>query len=319
MKDFAIGVDVGGTKIAAGVMDRQGRLLSQHMIRCYGGDSPQAVVEAVEGIVRIVRSDAGLGQHEIAGIGVGSAGNLDFQQGIVLANSNLPGWVKYPLREVLCHRLEAPVFLDNDANCAALGEHSFGAGRGSRHMVYVTFSTGCGMGILIDGRLYRGATGTAGEVGHIVVDPGGPLCSCGKRGCLMSYACGMALSRMALERIARGEPSLLAGMITPESTCPAEKISEAAHLGDALALDLLLIAGRYFGIGLATVIELLNPDRIVIGGGLAHIGPLLLDPCMQALRENIDPVLAGSAEIVLSELWDNAGLLGAGMLVWEGN
>ena len=317
MKDLAIGVDVGGTKIAAGVIDRDANILSEHIIRCYGGDSPEAVVGVIQDIVRIVLLESGRDTGDIAGVGVGSAGHIDFERGIVLANSNLPGWRQYPLRDVLRRQLGVPVILDNDANCAALAEHRIGAGKGARHMAYITFSTGCGMGILIEGRLYRGGTGTAGEIGHIVVDPDGPQCSCGKRGCLMSYACGMSLSRMALERIAAGEPSLLGERIQPGSPCPAEAIAEAAQQGDPMALDLLSTAGRFFGIGLATVVELLNPQRIVIGGGLAHIGPLLMDPCIQALNENIDPVLMGTSQLVLSELWDRAGMLGAGMLVWE--
>lgn len=317
MKNLAIGIDVGGTKIAAGVIDPQGNIFSQHIIRCYGGDSPQSVIGVIQDIVRIVLTEAGLSLADIDGIGVGSAGNIDFMRGMVLSNSNLPGWSNYPLRETLSRRLKIPVVLDNDANCAAWAEFSLGAGRGSRHMGYVTFSTGFGMGIVIDGRMYRGATGTAGEIGHVVIDPGGPLCTCGKRGCLMSYACGLALSRMALERIAAGEKTILKDMIDPDSPCPAEKIAEAARSGDAMAVDLLSTAGRYFGIGLSTIVELLNPDCIVIGGGLVHIGPPLLDPCMQAFKENTDPLLIDSARFVQSELWDQAGMLGAGILVWE--
>jgi glucokinase len=185
-------------------------------------------------------------------------------------------------------------------------------------MCYLTFSTGCGMGIVIDGRLYRGATGTAGEIGHTVVNPDGPLCSCGKRGCLMSYACGMALDEMARDCLECGEETLLKELC---GECPehvrAEQIAEAARQGDAVALRLLETAGTYFGIGLSTVVQVLNPDTIVIGGGLAHIGPLLLDPCRRAMDENIHPVLVGSAKVKLSELWTDAGMLGAGMLVWD--
>ena len=174
------------------------------------------------------------------------------------------------------------------------------------------------MGIIIDGRLYRGATGTAGEIGHTVVNPDGPLCSCGKRGCLMSYACGMALDQMARDCLSCGEDTLLRGLC---GDCPehvqAEQIAESAKLGDPVALRLLNTAGTYFGIGLSTVVQILNPDTIVIGGCLTHIGPLLLDPCIKALNENIHPVLVDSARIVSSELWNDAGVIGAGALVWE--
>jgi glucokinase len=185
-------------------------------------------------------------------------------------------------------------------------------------MCYVTFSTGYGLGIVIDGKLYTGATGTAGEIGHTVADPDGPLCSCGKRGCVMSYACGMAISRMACERVQRGEPTLLRELCgdAPEHIS-GEVVAEAARRGDKAAREILTIAGRYFGIGLSTVVQVLNPDRIVIGGGLARIGPLLMEPCFQALNENVHPVLIGSADIVYSELWEEAGMIGAGALVWE--
>jgi glucokinase len=318
MKDLVIGVDIGGTKIAAGLFDRQGNFQARALSHAHTGCSPDQVVEAVVQIVDSVLADAGVTKSQIDGVGVGCAGHINYERGIVLANSNLPGWNKYPLMEKLKERLGLPVIVDNDANCAAWGEFYFGAGRGSRHMCYVTFSTGFGMGIILDGRLYRGATGTAGEIGHTIVDPDGPLCTCGKRGCIMSYACGMALDRMAHECLECGEDTLLQIIC---GDCPphirAEDIAEAARQGDTVALRLITTAGRYFGIGLSTVVEVLNPDTIVIGGGLTHIGPLLLDPCIQYLNQNIQPVLVNSARIVLSDLWNDAGVLGAGALIWE--
>lgn len=318
MKDLAIGIDIGGTKIAAGLLDRQGNFIARAISRSHAGCPPEQVVEAVIHTVGSLLSSAQVTIRQIAGAGVGCAGHIDCDCGMVLTNSNLPDWNYNPLRNTLQEELKLPVLLDNDANCAAWGEYRFGAGRGSRHMCYVTFSTGCGMGIIIDGKLYRGATGTAGEIGHTVVNPDGPLCSCGKRGCLMSYACGMALDQMARDRLRSGQETLLRELC---GDCPehvqAEMIAEAALQGDPVALELLHTAGFYFGIGLSTVVQLLNPDTIVIGGGLTHIGHLLLDPCIQALHENIHPVLVDSARIVLSELWNDAGVIGAGAMVWE--
>jgi glucokinase len=235
-----------------------------------------------------------------------------------LTSSNLPAWDNHPLRDVLHERLGVPVALENDANCAAWAEYRCGAGQGSRHMCYVTISTGCGLGIIIDGKLYAGATGTAGEIGHTVIDPDGPPCTCGKRGCVMSYACGLAISRMACERLESGEPTLLRALCgsTPEHVS-GEVVAEAARRGDSVAIDILATAGRYFGIALSTVIQLLNPDRIVVGGGLARAGALIMAPALEALNENIHPSLVDSAEIVLCALWDDAGLIGAGALVWK--
>lgn len=318
MSSYAIGIDIGGTKLAAGLFEQDGTLQARLHLPTGAHCRPAQVVEAAVHAVEALLIETGLARDEIEGVGVGCAGHIDFHRGLVLTNSNLPDWDCHPLRDMLQARLGLPVLLDNDANCAAWGEFRLGAGRDARHMCYLTFSTGCGMGIVIDGRLYRGATGTAGEIGHTVVNPEGPRCSCGRRGCLMSYACGMALDQMARDCIECGEETLLKELC---GECPeqvkAEQVAEAARRGDALALRLLETAGRYFGIGLSTVVQVLNPDTIVIGGGLAHIGPMLLDPCQRALNENINPVLVGSAQVKLSALWNDAGLLGAGLLVWD--
>jgi glucokinase len=317
-RDFVIGIDIGGTKIAAGLIDRQGNILARALSHAHAGCPPDQVVEEATRIALSLFASASVVRDQVAGIGVGCSGHIDCDCGVVMTNSNLPDWNYYPLRAALQARLDLPVLLDNDANCAAWGEFRFGAGRGSRHMTYITFSTGCGMGIIIDRKLYRGATGTAGEIGHTVVNSDGPLCSCGKRGCLMSYACGMALDRVARECLECGEETLLRTLC---GDCPehvqAEKISEAAYQGDPVANRLIAEAGQYFGIGLSTIVQVLNPDTIVIGGGLAHIGPLILDPCIQSLNQNIHPTLVDSARIVLSELWNDAGVIGAGALVWE--
>jgi glucokinase len=317
--DYCIGIDIGGTKIAAGLMDRAGNILAREESRCHTGCDPDEVVDVVIEISHALDAAVPEAGGPVVGLGVGCSGHVHSEKGIVLTNSNLPNWDRYPLRQTLQDRTGFPTWIDNDANCAALGEYHYGAGRGSRYMCYITFSTGCGMGILIDGKVYRGATGTAGEIGHTVVNPDGPLCSCGKRGCLMAYACGMALDQMARDCLECGEQTLIKRLC---GDCPehisAEMIAEAARQGDQVAVRLLDTAGRYFGIGLSTIVQVLNPDTIVVGGGLTHIGPLLLDPCIQALNRNIHPVLVDSARIVLSELWNDAGVLGAGSLVWEG-
>lgn len=318
MPDLAVGVDVGGTKIAAGVIDAGARILSRYSARSHAGRPPHQVVAAIVEATGAVLAGAGLSRAEVAGVGVGFAGHVNGPQGRVLTSSNLPAWDDHPLVELLRERLGVRVILENDANCAAWAEYRFGAGKGSRHMCYVTFSTGCGLGIVIDGKLYRGATGTAGEIGHTVVDPDGPLCSCGKRGCVMSYACGIAISRMACERLARGEPTLLRDLCgeKPEHVS-GEALAVAARQGDRVAREILAIAGRYFGIGLSTIVQVLNPDRIVVGGGLARIGALIMDPAVQSLNACIHPVLIDSAEIVSSALGEDGGLIGAGALVWE--
>jgi len=318
MENLVIGIDVGGTKIAAGLIDRNASFIARGISHSHCGCSPDQVVAEIDQIVERLLATPNVDRSSILGVGVGISGHVHGERGIVMTNSNLPDWDYYPLRDTLKTHLGFPVVIDNDANCAAWGEYLHGAGRGSKDMCYVTFSTGCGMGIVINGRLYRGASGTAGEIGHTVVNPDGPLCSCGKHGCLMSYACGMALDRMARDCLQSGEDTLLKSVC---GDCPdkvsAEQVAEAARQGDQAALRLLDLAGRYFGIGLSTIVQVLNPDTIVIGGGLVNIGPLLLEPCIKTLNENIHPVLVNSARIVMSELWNDAGVIGAGALIGE--
>jgi glucokinase len=318
MPEWAVGVDVGGTKITAGVLDDGAHVISRATVRSHAGRPPQEVVDAIVASTAAALGDAGIVSGDVAGVGVGFAGHVNGAAGIVLTSSNLPAWDHHPLRDVLQERLRAAVVLENDANCAAWAEYRFGAGTGARCLCYVTISTGFGSGIVIDGRLYAGATGTAGEIGHTVVDPDGPLCTCGKRGCVMSYASGLAISRMACERLGAGEATLLRDLCgdSPEHVS-GELVARAAQQGDTLALEILAIAGRYFGIGLSTIVQVLNPDRIVVGGGLARMGSLLMAPAIQALNENIHPVLKDSAEIVPSALGDDAGMLGAAALVRE--
>lgn len=318
MEDLVIGVDVGGTKIAVGLIDRNANFIARDISYSHFRKPPDQVVDEIVRLIEQLLIKSNQDKSKITGVGLGIAGHVHSERGIVLTNSNMPDWDCYPLRDTLKSRLGLPVIIDNDANCAALGEFRYGAGRGAKDMCYVTLSTGFGMGIVINGKLHRGATGTAGEIGHTVVNPDGPLCSCGKRGCLMSYACGIALDKMARDCIERGEETLLTSLC---GDCPdhvkSEMIAEAAAKGDQVALRMLHTAGKYFGIGLSTIVQVINPDTIVIGGGLVHIGPLLLDSCFKSLNENIHPVLIDSARIVFSELWNDAGVIGAGALIWE--
>lgn len=314
----AVGIDVGGTKIAAGVVDSNGTILSRYYSRAHSGHPPPLVVDGIEEGFQAVLAESGLRKEEIAGVGVGCAGHVNSAAGLVLTNSNLPDWENVPLRDLVSQRLGVPVTVDNDTKCAALAEYRYGAGRGSRHMCYVTFSTGYGMGLVIDGKLYRGAIGTAGEIGHTVIVPDGALCTCGKHGCVMAYASGIALSRIASERVRAGEPTIIRSRCgSAPDHVSGEIIAEAARMGDRLALDLIESAGRYFGMSLANIVEALNPEVIVIGGGLARMGPLLLEPCLEAMNENIHPVLVGVTRIEMAQLGEDAGLVGAATLLWE--
>jgi glucokinase len=318
MSTLAVGIDIGGTKIAAGVIEPSARVIARYASKAHAGQPPDEVLAATVEAFHAVLTQASLQLGDIAGLGVGFGGHVNGSAGLVLTSSNLPAWDNHPLRDHLQARLGVPVILENDSNCAAWGEYCFGAGQGSRYLCYVTFSTGYGLGIVIDGKLYVGATGTAGELAHTVVQPDGPLCTCGQHGCLMAYASGLGISRMVRERLDSGEPSQLRELCGPTpDRVTGEVVVEAADRGDQMAQEVLTTAGRYFGIGLSSVVQMFNPDRIVIGGGLAHVEHWLMQPCFAALRENIHPVLHDSAEIVYSQLWEDAGIIGAAALVWE--
>jgi len=318
MKPYAVGIDVGGTKIAAGVLDRSMNVLSVHVTKEHAGQLPAQVVDAIERAYWETLKQARVFPADVAGIGLSFAGHTDGRRGVVLTSSNMPEWDQVPLRDIVAKRLDQPVLLDNDTNLAVVAEHRWGAARGAANVVYITFSTGVGMGILVNGKLYQGFTGTAGEIGHTVVEVDGRRCSCGKRGCLMAYACGIALRNLAWERIQAGEETALRDLAWDDpKLIDGELICEVATRGDPVAQDLIISTGRYLGIALSTVVQVLNPELIVIGGGLTKMGSMLLDPCLESLRQNVHPVLWGAGRIVLSRFQQNVSIIGGAAAVFS--
>ena len=317
MQEYAVGVDIGGTKIAAGVVDREGRIVARYTTREHCGTLPDNVIACVEDAYRVLLDDAGISGQDLVGVGLGFPGHVNGRAGVVIVSSNLPAWDNVPLRDIVAERIGAPVVLENDTKVCGLAEYMYGAGRGAQNMCYITFSTGCGVAIIIDGQLYLGHIGTSGEVGHTVVDVNGPMCTCGKRGCLVTYTCGLGLARMAYEKITSGAETMLREMAGDDPRhLTGEVIAEAAHQGDTVAKELLTTAGYYAGVGLSTVVEVVNPELIVIGGGMTHIGPLFMEPCMRGLRENVHPVLFEAVRIVPWQLGDDSGILGAAAKVF---
>ncbi len=318
MKPYAVGIDVGGTKIAAGVLDRSMNLLSVYVTKEHAGQLPAQVVGAIERAYWETLKQARVSHGEIAGIGLSFAGHVDGRRGVVLTSSNMPEWDQVPLRDIVAKRLAQNVLIDNDTNLAVIAEQRYGAARGASDVVYITFSTGVGMGILVGGKLYRGCTGTAGEIGHTVVEVDGRRCSCGKRGCLMAYASGIALRNLAWERIQTGEETALRDLAWDDpQLINGELICEVATRGDPVAQDLIISTGRYLGIALSTIVQVLNPELIVIGGGLTNIGSMLLDPCLESLRQNVHPVLWGAGRIVLGRFQQNVSIIGGAAAVFS--
>jgi len=246
------------------------------------------------------------------------AGAIDYDKGLITVSPNLPGWHNVLLRDMVGKRYGLETFLINDASAAALGEHRFGAGKGVNNLIYLTVSTGIGGGIIINGELYSGASGSAGELGHMTIDVNGPVCSCGNTGCLEVLASGKAMAREAISRLGNGERSALTEMVGAKlDSITTEEISIAAQRGDSLALEVVSQAARYLGVGLANLVNIFNPEMIIVGGGVANMGDILLNPAREVVGERAFSLLVQAVRIVNAQNIDEAGLLGAAAFAFQ--
>jgi glucokinase len=304
---LAIGIDIGGTKVAAGVVDEDGNVLATVRRRTPSRD-PEHLVDVVNEIVRQL-----LAEHDVGCIGVGAAGFVDADRTTVLFAPNL-AWRNTELKEQISSRVDMPVAIENDANAAAWAEYRYGAGERQRNVVCLTIGTGIGGGIIIDNKLYRGGFGIAGEPGHVRVVPGGRQCGCGNFGCWEQYCSGTALVRAARE-VATERPDdgkRLVGVAGSVEAIDGPAVTRAAQEGDPAALDCFEEIGRWLGQGIADLTAVLDPGRFVIGGGVSDAGDLLLQPA----RETFASVLSGrghrpAPDIVRASLGSEAGLIGA--------
>jgi glucokinase len=307
-----IGIDLGGTKILTGLVNEAGQVIAQDYRKTGAKKGLNAVVRRMAESTARALQNAGVATTTVQAVGIGVPGPVDVDEGIVTQPPNLPGWRNVPVRAMIEEVLEIPTFLENDANAAALGEYLFGAGRGSTHMLYVTVSTGIGGGFILDGKLYHGADGAAGEIGHVTILPRGPHCGCGNRGCLESVASGTAIAREGRELVIRGVPTLISELAgqDPEAVT-AKLVAEAAQRGDPEAQDIIQEAMNYLGIGIANLVNLLNPETVVIGGSLIKLGDILFDSVRRAVKRRAFPIASQRAQIVPAELGDRVGICGA--------
>jgi glucokinase len=312
--DVWIGIDLGRTKLRIGAIDGDGRVLAARRLATPSG-GPEIVVETIARGVGDVLAGAGVAPGGVPAVGVGAPGPLDPDAGVVLNPPNMPGWVSVPLAARLRDRLGRPAFVDNDANAAALGEHWVGAGAGVDDLVYVTLSSGIGGGLIVGGRLYRGASGQAGELGHMVVDPRGPQCACGRRGCLEAIASGFAIARAAQAALASGRPTTLGA--SPAGTLSAADVARAAYDGDPVAREIYARAGAAVGACLADLVNLLNPAMIIVGGGVARAGDLLWAPMRRVVDAEAFPHARAAVRLVPAALGDDAGVVGAAAVARE--
>ncbi len=343
-----IGIDLGGTQLRVALL-RGDQLISRAATLLGGDRTPESVLPRLQATIQQAINEANVAREEIAGLGVAMPGPLNNKTGVVYSPPNLPAWRGVPLRDILQKDYPWPVFIENDANAAALGENLFGAGRGSKNMVYLVIGTGIGSGIIADGRLMEGTNGSAGELGHTTIDWRGERCYCGNVGCLEYLVSGTAIARMANEAIAQGHGSDLLAfaqtMLEHLTTVPdksalpkqstgtapleaerqiepmskeiqvtAATVGRAAEAGIPLARELINRAAEALGVGLVNVLHIFNPEIIVLGGGVMQLGSLLLEPALHIVRERATAASNRDTLIVQSQLNDNAGLIGAGAL-----
>ena len=302
-----VGIDLGGTQLRVAVADDRGRLRT--VVR-HATEAPRGRAHVIQRIVAAVKEaleEDGTPPQRVRALGIGLPGPVDPAAGLVISPGNLPGFRNVPLNRILTRATGIPSFLHHDAHLAALGEHRRGAARGASEMIYVTVSTGIGAGILLGGELYAGAHGIAGEVGHIVLQRDGPPCTCGQRGDLESIASGTGIARAARE-LAPGAPgSALHGVEYPT----AEDVVRAARTGDELATAILENAGTYLGIAVGTLVNLFNPQLIVLGGSVIKAGTFLLKPMRRSMNASSWKAARRGLRIVRPALGDDVGLIGA--------
>lgn len=307
---YRIGIDIGGTKIAAGLVDEDYQIIKKASIPTLHERPYMEIIEDMARMVEALVKDAGVPKEDILGIGIGCAGTPDKENGTILFSNNL-GWYDVPLARELGQMLSLPVHLDNDANAAALGEVLAGAAKGARSAVMITLGTGVGGGIILDGKVYDGVNHAGAEVGHTVIVSGGEPCTCGRKGCYEAYASTTALIRMA-ERAARSHPeSQLAASLNENGSLNGLLIFGAVHAGDETAKKVLSEYLFYVSEGVINLVNIFQPEMIVIGGGISSQGELILGPVRRQLAQDVFCKAVSLPEVVCATLGNDAGIIGA--------
>lgn len=306
---LAIGVDLGGTNITAGQVTAKGKIFKVKTAPTLARERKEKVISRIKGLIHLLMTD------QVIGIGIGSPGPLSSSRGIVYNPPNLPGWKNVPLRAILAREFKLPVILENDANAACFGEKWVGRGKGVKSLICLTLGTGIGGGIILENKLIRGIDDTAAEIGHMTIDPDGPKCGCGNYGCLESFSSATALVKRAREILSQNKKSIL-HQLPEDKPLTAKDIYEAAKKGDSLARELLEETGRYLGIGIATLINLLNPEMVVLSGRMAGAKEFIFGAIHEEIKKRSFAVPFRRVKIRTSSLGEYAGIIGAAGLVW---
>lgn len=311
--NLLVGCDLGGTNIKAGLVDiSAGKVLVSKSTPTLAQEGPEAVMGRMADLIRTVISEHGTPMESIQGVGVSAPGLLDLEKGTVLFLTNLHGhWPNVPLQSHLSADLGLPVAILNDARAITLGEFTFGAGRGSTNLACLAIGTGIGGGVIVNGALVLGLRGQAGEIGHLTIDINGPRCGCGNHGCLEAFASAPAIATMGVKPVQQGQATLIGELVDYDlNKITTQVIAEAARMGDEIALQIWEDAGTYIGTGIANLIVTIAPQRVVISGGVAAAGDLLLEPIRRTIKERVFLVPVDEIQILAGELGNDAGVLG---------
>lgn len=312
-----IGIDVGGTNVKIALVDKSGKIIYSNSVPTYAKMGYEYTVNNIKQAIKDLMKETNTSAKDIDGIGFDFPGQVDYKTGVVKLAPNIPGWVNVPIAQMIEEEFHIPTRIDNDVRCAALGEMKFGAGQGCENFVCITVGTGIGSGLVVNGQLVRGASNAAGEIGHIKLQmKDGLICGCGDTGCLEAYASGPSIVAMAQDYIKGGKSTKFREMAAAEGgEITPYMVAKAAEAGDPVAKRIFAIVGEYIGIGLTSVINLLNPEKVIIGGGVAEAGDLLLEPIRKTIKERAMVVAGSAVEIVPAQLGNSAGVIGASMLI----
>lgn len=315
MRSNRIGIDVGGTNVKIALVDCKGNIVYSNTVPTRAEMGYEYTVNNIKQAIHDLLAETKLTTKDIEGIGFGFPGQVDYKSGMVRLAPNIPGWVEVPIAKLIEDEFKIPTRVDNDVRCAALGELNYGAGKGCENLICITVGTGIGSGIILNGKLVRGASNAAGEIGHIKMQMhDGPICGCGDRGCLEAFASGPSIVAMAENYIQGGKSTKYREMASGGDITPYI-VSEAAKAGDPVAKQIFTTMGEIIGIGLASVVNLLNPEKIIVGGGVADAGDLLLVPLKETLKKRAMKIAGSAVEVVPAQMGNSAGVIGASLLI----
>jgi len=305
-------MDIGGTQSRVALINDKAQVVKRTSVTTEEGEGYKKVIATIRDYFSKPELDS------VAGIGIAIAGLLRSDSGLLLSSPNMAGWINVPIRQIFSDEFNLPVYTGNDASLAAQGEYRYGAAKGLENFVYVTVSTGIGGGLMLGGEMYIGADGYAGEVGHMTIDPGGPQCACGMRGCFEAMASGSAIAREAREKMASGVSSIMIDMAGGDpGELTAELVERAARQGDALAKEVMHNAAVNLGLGLSNLIVIFDPEAVVVGGGVTKSDDLIFAPARRVVAERAGCYFQKDVPILKAALGDDVGLIGAAAMVLD--